>query len=233
MAWEETAHAFPRPTCMNIRYRTVRATPADVRATFSELTGDRERRTRPGRWTGIGAAASHMRGALPKAPGLIDESPASARIQRGPAGPLAAVGGAGLIRPAQIRLASRCAALRRARHEQRGQRQVRRGVVGLSSAIADQLGRLPLRHPAIVMDGEGVPVPALWQSNSHTMSLKPAWPPDDAPARPRADQAASTAQSCRCEYGLSAVPGFCRGIQVLEPLAYSSSVNAAAFVPAL
>src|SRR5262249_60288474 len=71
-------------------------------------------------------------------------------------------------------LAGGCAAVVAGRPEFAGKRQVRRGVIGLGPAVADQLGRPPLRHPAIFVDAERIPVPAPCRKGPHALRVNRA-----------------------------------------------------------
>src|SRR5690348_13506747 len=107
---------------------------------------------------------------LPVASGLIDDGAAADRVQCRPAGPPVAVRGL----PAGLTVVVvGCAAASVGRHEHARKRQVRRGIVGLSAAVADKFGRLPPRHPAMFMDAERILVPAFCRKSPHAIILSP------------------------------------------------------------
>ena len=67
------------------------------------------------------------------------------------------------------------------RHEFGGKRQVRGRIVSLYTAVADKLGRPPLRHPAVFVNRERIPVPALCRNSPHVMSLGQQSSQDEEP----------------------------------------------------
>src|SRR5262249_30152940 len=115
-------------------------------------------------------------GCPPLPPGSAAGAPAADRIQGRPACPPVTVARLLVvpIRAGHTGLAGGCAAVVAGRPEFAGKRQVRRGGVGLGPAVADQLGRPPLRHPAIFGDAEPVPVPALCRKSPHAISVSRA-----------------------------------------------------------
>src|SRR5262249_16107155 len=125
------------------RDRSAEAGPCRVAALANAWSAAGQRRA-------VVRPAQMVPGCLPLAPRAAGHAPPrAAPLRPTPARPPVTVARL-LVAPTRAGhtgLAGGCAAVVAGRPEFAGKRQVRRGVIGLGPAVADQLGRPPLRHP--------------------------------------------------------------------------------------